>query len=402
MFLSKIGAPPSPTAVSLPKTPPESPAIFHYTLPSPGLHSPLALFEELDIDNEDGSKPVKRQSWVEQVDFRLPAMQSFAPISPSVASSEKQDIPEICVTGPTLDSSRRFGHARKTSLPSLDQITERYSERGSMATSPPTPRVRAPLPAFLSGRAQPPVSAVSSELSNSLENVIDDMETKAEEVKETSERPRPLRLASTGRIQFLVRSPPSPSPPVPHATAPVPPPPKQARRRVLGLTNTSLSPIPSKMPLSPTTPTIQVTPTNVSCNASNLSSFTFGDGRKLERASLTEANLAALDSRARTARDMLSAVRRRTTVVSHLPSKALAQSKGEKLRMHPQASQRPLVHTSLEDGAAEMLRKLGAKTYASEYEKMQRRNSAPAELTAAKKRYGVAFSHSVLAIPGGF
>lgn len=33
LFLSKVLAPPSPTATTLPKTPPESPAIFHYVCP---------------------------------------------------------------------------------------------------------------------------------------------------------------------------------------------------------------------------------------------------------------------------------------------------------------------------------------------------------------------------------
>lgn len=65
LFLSKVQAPPSPTAALTPKTPPDSPAIFHYTLPSPGLESPLALFESLH-DNRDGV----RHGWVEQVDFK--------------------------------------------------------------------------------------------------------------------------------------------------------------------------------------------------------------------------------------------------------------------------------------------------------------------------------------------
>ena len=65
LFLSKVQAPPSPTAALIPKTPPDSPAIFHYTLPSPGLVSPLALFESLH-DSQDGV----RHSWVEQVDFK--------------------------------------------------------------------------------------------------------------------------------------------------------------------------------------------------------------------------------------------------------------------------------------------------------------------------------------------
>lgn len=65
LFLSKVQAPPSPTAALTPKTPPDSPAIFHYSLPSPGLESPLALFESLH-DYRDGVS----HSWVEQVDFK--------------------------------------------------------------------------------------------------------------------------------------------------------------------------------------------------------------------------------------------------------------------------------------------------------------------------------------------
>jgi hypothetical protein len=66
LFLSKVNAPPSPTATALPKTPPESPAILHYTLPSPGLDSPLALFESLQQTDPTG--PVK--PWVEEVHYR--------------------------------------------------------------------------------------------------------------------------------------------------------------------------------------------------------------------------------------------------------------------------------------------------------------------------------------------
>jgi hypothetical protein len=71
LFLSKVNAPPSPTATALPKTPPESPAILHFTLPSPGLDSPLALFEALQ--QKDPSGPVQFPSvkpWVEQVHYR--------------------------------------------------------------------------------------------------------------------------------------------------------------------------------------------------------------------------------------------------------------------------------------------------------------------------------------------
>ena len=71
LFLSKIQAPPSPTATALPKTPPESPAIFHYSLPSPGLDSPLALFESLK--QKDVPEPARRptvQPWIEHVQYR--------------------------------------------------------------------------------------------------------------------------------------------------------------------------------------------------------------------------------------------------------------------------------------------------------------------------------------------
>jgi len=71
LFLSKVNAPPSPTATALPKTPPESPAILHYTLPSPGLDSPLALFESLQ--QTDPAGPAQFPSvkpWVEQVHYR--------------------------------------------------------------------------------------------------------------------------------------------------------------------------------------------------------------------------------------------------------------------------------------------------------------------------------------------
>lgn len=65
LFLAKVHAPPSPTATTTPKTPPDSPAIFHYSLPSPGLVSPLAMFDSLQ---GNAIPPCKS---IEQVDFRL-------------------------------------------------------------------------------------------------------------------------------------------------------------------------------------------------------------------------------------------------------------------------------------------------------------------------------------------
>ncbi|KIM67128.1 hypothetical protein SCLCIDRAFT_108833 [Scleroderma citrinum Foug A] len=106
LFLSKLSEPPSPTATVTPKTPPESPAILHCCLPSPGLESPLAVFESVTKDACDA--PAGRaQGWVEQIDFRLPiSIQSRS-------AGETQNA-----------GSKRPGTARKF-LPSLDEITAR-------------------------------------------------------------------------------------------------------------------------------------------------------------------------------------------------------------------------------------------------------------------------------------
>ncbi|KDR85186.1 hypothetical protein GALMADRAFT_52954 [Galerina marginata CBS 339.88] len=106
LFLSKVHAPPSPTATITPKTPPDSPAIFHYSLPSPGLVSPLALFESLNEDRDQYSIP---HTWIEQVDFRLP-----------VESTKPQKYEKI---KPSLG------------LPSLDQISARLISRSAKPDS---------------------------------------------------------------------------------------------------------------------------------------------------------------------------------------------------------------------------------------------------------------------------
>lgn len=135
LFLSKVQAPPSPSATITPKTPPESPAIFHYSLPSPGLESPLEVFESIALNKSSASacKP-----WVEQVDFRLPNQPQTRPMSKPNATN----------------------HSRKP-LPSLDQITARMSSHGVVPaplqkTAPPS-RATVRLPAFLQlGRRTPP------------------------------------------------------------------------------------------------------------------------------------------------------------------------------------------------------------------------------------------------------
>ncbi|KAJ6604379.1 hypothetical protein DFH09DRAFT_1122491 [Mycena vulgaris] len=135
LFLSKVLAPPSPTATLMPKTPPDSPAIFNYTLPSPGLVSPLALFESLNENPSYGPLSYWREPWVEQVDFRLPADHIKA----------------------KKDSARNSKpHAKPAKpIPSLDQISARLSSQGHVRTpSAEAAERKLRLPAFLAQSRQ--------------------------------------------------------------------------------------------------------------------------------------------------------------------------------------------------------------------------------------------------------
>ncbi|KAJ7786030.1 hypothetical protein B0H16DRAFT_1355113 [Mycena metata] len=136
LFLSKVLAPPSPTATLLPKTPPDSPAIFNYTLPSPGLVSPLALFESLNENPAYGPLSYFREPWVEQVDFRLPAnlRKAKAEITPKSTPHAKPAKP----------------------IPSLDQISARLSSNGHVhAPSAEAAERKQRLPAFLAQSRKP-------------------------------------------------------------------------------------------------------------------------------------------------------------------------------------------------------------------------------------------------------
>jgi len=144
IFLSKVLAPPSPSATDLPKTPPESPAIFHYTLPSPGLVSPLALFETYAAENP--ADPNARESWVEQVDFRLP-LEEWSKI-------KAKDLPKprVAVVNPSRPTHRR-------KLPSLDEITARMVVDKTEAPVSPPKADR--LPAFLQRKTTPAAAPVA-------------------------------------------------------------------------------------------------------------------------------------------------------------------------------------------------------------------------------------------------
>lgn len=140
LFLSKILAPPSPTATCLPKTPPESPAIFHYTLPSPGLVSPLALFDSLNND-KSGTGPLTypREPWIEQVDFRLPGppKDGLTSSAPAMIAIHEPQPPKP--------------------LPSLDQISARLSTQRLPSSEGNSNGRATRLPAFLTQPRQPPI-----------------------------------------------------------------------------------------------------------------------------------------------------------------------------------------------------------------------------------------------------
>lgn len=304
LFLSKIGAPPSPTAVSLPKTPPESPAVFHYSLPSPGLVSPLALFESLE---EQGlGKKGERKVWVEQVDFRLARKH---------ADERLQVAPK--------DQDRRKGHAR---IPSLEQITERYGAYTAVPT-PVRARERIPLPAFLNSRRQSPSPPPKQKPSQS-----------------------PI---GTGRLRFPSR-PSTPSDVESDSDSSTNEGTIKARPALLSVAHSPRQrtyALPSS-PVSPQPPVLQVTTTLIPRTSSS------------SPVKLTEANLHALNSRARTARDMLSAIRRRTAVYG-----------------------------------ADISFPFFPSPHVDEMEKGKRRHSAPAELP---RRVRSGFAHPVLNLPGGF
>lgn len=258
LFLAKLQAPPSPTATLVPKTPPESPAIFHYSLPSPGLESPLAVFEMLALESpfEDP------QVWVEQVDFRIPG----------------QECTKRSATRKT------FGFKKRNALPSLDQITARlnFSMHGVSSTnessqSPQPPR----LPAFLrSGNKSDSSSPVRADV-------------KARHA-----------LPAVGRLQFPSRAKADDVQEVKIAS-PVPR-------------------LPPASPSSPVAPKLQITTTVVPRTSSRSPD------------ALTESNLRAfvIESRERTAKDMLTRLRRRTLPPTNLAAAVRLPQEERKLRRH--------------------------------------------------------------------
>ena len=248
--MSKVQAPPSPSATLIPVTPPESPAVFHYSLPSPGLESPLGVFEALSLGI---SAAPNCEPWVEQVDFRLPGDTSpKAPPKPA---------PIAC---PALSAKRK-------ALPSLDQITARLSSNGHVAAparaSPARPSMR--LPSFLRSPARADAPKI----------VVD-------APPPPSPKARPALPAGVGRLRFPTREAAF------EAHAPVPAPTMKIAQPV---------PRPPASPQSPLAPRLQVTTTVVPRTQS------------LSPIELSESNLLAFTAaRECTARQMLTRLRRRT------------------------------------------------------------------------------------------
>jgi hypothetical protein len=296
LFLSKLQAPPSPSAVSLPKTPPDSPAIFHYTLPSPGLNSPLTLFDALSHNTLANIGLQSVEPWVEQVDFRL------------LEDNESKRFSRSAVFAVRTEHSK-LGKP----MPSLDQISAHLSSHGSISLVPHSERSPLRLPAFLlspsveSSRASVPTDAVVAELSKPM-----------------------LRLPiGVGRLQMPGRLLPASSPQPSTAAFPS-------------------CCIPTSAHSDATVARgLQITTTIVPRSATS------------SPAKLSEHNVCLLASRVRTAKDMLSTLKRRTH-----PSE-------EGLREHGQ----------------------------DEEDRKERRRSSPAEMQPTKRS---GFTHPVLSIPGGF
>lgn len=268
MFLSKVHAPPSPTSTFAPKTPPESPAIFHYSLPSPGLESPLAVFETLVSENPNMPP---RRTWVEQVDFRMPSQKL------------------------TKSASRDTSVSRRKKLPTLDEITARLSFQGQVSVVPVVrevavqPPLSPRLPSFLQSGTRSSSRSVSPPL----------------ELKQPVPTPRRTLPAAVGRLQFPTRTGPeleihSPTP---------------------------------RLPPSPTlAPKLQITTTVVPCTSSH------------SPTEFTESNLRAFadGSRERTARDMLTRLRRRTLTPSETYARGHASEEERKLRRRSAPPELPL------------------------------------------------------------
>ena len=354
LFLSKLREPPSPTAVTLPKTPPESPVLFHCSLPSPGLDSPLSAFEtfEQDSDHSEVSSHTRR-SWVEQVDFRLPQDAAVAVIAPKPVSKATQS---------------RAPRPKGRRPPSLEEITAHLHvapvERAP-ALIPDIPHSR--LPAFLKTRP-----------------------SQAPHVTEQQEKPaRPV--TSVGRLALPIgRTPKLDCIPTPKEAA------------------------PPESPRIPLTPKLQVT-TMVVPRTSSFSPcpLTESNLHAFGREHTAREMISTLKRRStwppgNTTRQQDTAPTNsksvpRVTVTTPPPepgserrvATATAGAEGKGINMINILRRRTATASRGEAGAPS----LHIDTSVQDSDRKARRHSSPAEVHA-KGRAG--FEHVVLSIPGGF
>ncbi|CAE6405702.1 hypothetical protein RSOLAG1IB_08062 [Rhizoctonia solani AG-1 IB] len=150
LFLSRIIAPPSPTSTETAVTPPESPAIFHFSLPSPGLASPLELFENVS----------SRERWIEEVDYnkkplRTPARDAFptgrlpsldqitARLRPTINVNTVPTIPSIVIESPSPVAVKPLniikGDNQDAAKPRSRIPNSIIASARARSTSPPTP-----------------------------------------------------------------------------------------------------------------------------------------------------------------------------------------------------------------------------------------------------------------------
>ncbi|KAF8528131.1 hypothetical protein BU17DRAFT_38540 [Hysterangium stoloniferum] len=221
-FLCKLAEPPSPSAADVPVTPPESPAIFHFSLPSPGLESPIEIFEDVNSHPELYETSLR----IEQVDFRLPRQKEAA------AAAARR-------------SRATLLRKPASPLPSLDQISQRMNKNPvtiSTTRAPSCDQESAPsnrLPSFLRARSpSPPASQERTDI----------VPQRKEQIPRRSLRVLPdlvLHGATKPIINVVLKSP-SPVDAKENIFPISPPSPKSPRGAKLQITTTICPPISSK------------------------------------------------------------------------------------------------------------------------------------------------------------
>lgn len=176
LFLSKVLAPPSPTAVEQPVTPPDSPALFHFRFPSPGLVSPLALFESISENSASGPLSYPIDPWIEQVDYRLPYQKALAIKKPTFTKSKKSlpSLEQISARlGPNhIRISSSESNGRTTRLPNFlaqRQATTTERPRLSFGTGRLQLPMKSPQPTKVEMETVPPPKSPSSPVGSRLQ-----------------------------------------------------------------------------------------------------------------------------------------------------------------------------------------------------------------------------------------